>query len=355
MRTRALLVLAIATVISGAPSAAFGAGSNVLSAPTASPVSGTTATLFTLSVRYAGGSPALSVRASIANGVLSMALVSGSPSEGTWRATTVLPYGAWPTSFHAVANQGRNPSIAGPTVSVGIPVASLPPSGTDSPADSGPPAPPSDGPETVEGETPASTPTAAPAAPGATQAPATTNDGSVVPSKTSNSDPSASIAPAPSEADADAPPASGDPSVAQPGSERPAATPASGGSDAGTPRQPGVETAAANGSIPIDPQLVPAVLAVGLSGMAAVVLFASFLVLAGRRRRIAKDGAAIGADAAVARRSVDEEVAATLHRRTLRRSRMRLDEDPIIAAIGVDPPVETAVRRSDPRSSRPRT
>lgn len=66
---------------------------------------------------------------------------------------------------------------------------------------------------------------------------------------------------------------------------------------------------------------------VGVAGLVAVALIATRLVLLGRRRRIRDDALAATASAA--------DTSAALERRTLRRARLRLGEDPVILALGI--------------------
>ena len=119
MRRPFLLCLVLAAVVCGSPSATSAAGANVLSAPHASPPSGTILTPFSLGVTYEGGFPALSVTVSVAGTTLPMLLVDGGPTHGTWSVTTFLPQGSWATTFRAVASQGKSPSTVGPAILVG--------------------------------------------------------------------------------------------------------------------------------------------------------------------------------------------------------------------------------------------
>ena len=94
----------------------------------------------------------------------------------------------------------------------------------------------------------------------------------------------------------------------------------------------------------------------GLAGLAVLALLAWYLLLP-RRRRGVEPGPSEGRTALPTTRSAtDERVAAALHRRTLRRGRVRLAEDPIIASMGVGagPRPEPGVSRAQ-RSARRRT
>jgi uncharacterized iron-regulated membrane protein len=88
-----------------------------------------------------------------------------------------------------------------------------------------------------------------------------------------------------------------------------------------------------------------AALVLGLAGLAIVAVGGSgLLVLAARRRRAttAPDGDSAAATSAAA---------AVVERRALRRARMRLDEDPIVAAMGL-PDGESAAQRRVRRTAR---
>jgi hypothetical protein len=81
--------------------------------------------------------------------------------------------------------------------------------------------------------------------------------------------------------------------------------------------------------------LLGIVLLIGLSGVAAVTVMGTALALAGRRRSDAQEPAAAAAD--------DAATAAILARRTVRQGKVRLTDDPIVAAMGLDDKV--GVRR----------
>ncbi len=84
--------------------------------------------------------------------------------------------------------------------------------------------------------------------------------------------------------------------------------------------------------------LLNMVLLVGLSGVAAVALIGVAVMLAGRRRDH-DDEAAVPAAASFAARattsSPDATPDAVLERRMLRQSRVRMTDDPIVAALGI--------------------
>jgi hypothetical protein len=87
--------------------------------------------------------------------------------------------------------------------------------------------------------------------------------------------------------------------------------------------------------------VLDAVLLVGLSGVATVAIIGTALLLLGWRRRSERDEAPI----AVPQVSDTEAI---LERRTLRQAKMRLPDDPITAAMGVDEQV--AARRQRRRA-----
>ena len=64
-----------------------------------------------------------------------MALFSGRSDDGVWEASARLPAGTWPVTFQATAAQGKNPTLAGPTL-----VVTLAPEPTAPPTPAPPPA-----------------------------------------------------------------------------------------------------------------------------------------------------------------------------------------------------------------------
>ena len=89
-------------------------------------------------------------------------------------------------------------------------------------------------------------------------------------------------------------------------------------------------------------------IALGIGGILAMALFAWLVPLARRRRKEPRSPDA--SDQAESKRSAaDDHVTAALHRRTLRRGRVRLEEDPIIASMGVG-----STARREPGVSRAR-
>ena len=90
-----------------------------------------------------------------------------------------------------------------------------------------------------------------------------------------------------------------------------------------------------------------AVLVAGLAGVGAVALIGTAILLAGRRRQRRSEGAVPSAAG---------ETAALLERRMVRRARMRMDEDPILAAMGIgaDDEPRRARRPASKATARPR-
>lgn len=361
--TRGLLVLAIVAALWGAPSS-VSAAVNEISSPQVSPTSGSVATLFTFRVRYDGGFPAATVRVSVAGLSIPMILESGTLEAGWWFGSTLLPAGAWSTSFIATAVQGPSATIPGPVVIVAglspTPTASLgsaPGSGaTPESAPVGgpygptaPPAAPAPSPQEVAATATvvASPPPATPAADG-------------VPGSSVGSD------------GADAPAQDGTPSTPAPGDG--SGTPAGGGGgggggdhapagqDASTPAAPGTpapdgdpslfQPASDTGAPPATPttadDMVSDVLLIGLAGVASVAIVGTLLLLAGRRREPARAPATSARATGARATGAPSAVAETAMRRLARTSRDRAGGDPIVAALGVDD--EMAARRAIRRS-----
>ncbi len=87
--------------------------------PTVTPLSGTTATMFQLSVQFQSSTTtATSVTASIASKSVPLVVKSGKSGHETWAASTTLPPGSWTVTFTAVSASGPNPApvSAGPVV-----------------------------------------------------------------------------------------------------------------------------------------------------------------------------------------------------------------------------------------------
>lgn len=337
MRAAALLVLAMVAVLCGAPSPASAAGQNSLTDASASPGSGTTLTPFTFTVRYTGGFPAVSVRLDVAGITVPMLLREGTLTDGTWTATTVLPAGTWPTAFIAVATQGKDPSTAGPTVSVSSAVGPSALEATARPAHPGgspasdPAGEPSGGgggaKSTPAPAAPAADPTAAidraPAAPG--EAPLPDDVGPAVSPVSAPGD-------APDATDAARAPSSAPDALTTAGSH--AAVAAEGTAHATEP------AGAVGGSSGV------VELVAGIVAAAALGTFGLFLLLAARRRR---SPAAELPRSAAAERATADRVDAALHRRMLRRARIQLDEEPVLAADEPPPhPARGIGRRSPP-------
>jgi hypothetical protein len=117
---RAALPTAILAALLWTPSAVLAAPPNQLAEPHASPTHGTLLTPFHLSVRYisTGGNPALGVTAEVGPLDIPLHLASGTPLDGTWSVSSLLPVGSWPLHFRATVVQGPTPSLAGPSILV---------------------------------------------------------------------------------------------------------------------------------------------------------------------------------------------------------------------------------------------
>lgn len=109
---------------------------------------------------------------------------------------------------------------------------------------------------------------------------------------------------------------------------------------------PNIAPAADAASSPVALTFGPVAIAVGIGAMA---LFAWLVPLARRRLRKKPRSPHASDRAEIRRTAAEAQVTAALHRRTLRRGRVRLDEDPIIASMGVG----SATRR-EPGVSRAR-
>lgn len=335
MQCRLLVVLATLAALLGAPSFASAAG-NTLTAPSVSPTSGSITTVFTLRVTFDGKFPATGVTVSVAGLQLPMSRTSGTPEQGTWSASTLLPAGAWTPTFTSSSAKGNPATVTGPAIVVSGP--------TPPPA----PAPTGQGTAPRGGEPDGGDPDDSPNPEDAADPGAAPADGGTKPQPTA----------------ADAAAATGSPSGSDTNGGLPAVTGSTGSTNTGdtdadeAPADgPAGEASAAPGAMPdsdgasneeaaavfVDDGLLTAVLVIGLSGVAAVgVIGTAQLVLARRRasEEKAPDQATDGADA---------DASALLQRRTLRHAHMRFTDDPIVAAMGVDDQV--AARRQRRRAS----
>jgi hypothetical protein len=360
MRVRgAILVLAIAAALLGAPRSASAAG-NTLTPLAASPSSGTVTTLFTLRAAYDGRFDALAVTADVAGRTLAMALASGTRSSGTWSVTTLLPPGSWTVTCRATTAQGGAPVATGSSLSVAGVVTATP----------APTPPPGGGPPLDEegtGVDPIASPGSPPPAAPASQTPTT-----------------AGMTPEPAVASSAPSPAGSVPGTGVHGT--PAGGPATGGSGgvpgsagaapstgaAGAPTQGGTADEPGDGrAVPSsgtssdapdpaigDPdRLVTDVLAAGLVAVAGIAVGGTALLLLTRRRappRFVVEGSVVPKPAPAPE---PDRTAELLDRRALRRAHMVLEEDPIVASLvgeqPASPDVQPATRVRRPRSRRP--
>jgi hypothetical protein len=338
---RAILGFAIATVLSGVPSSAFGAG-NELSAADASPRSGTTLTPFTLSVQYHGGFPAVTVTADAGGRAFPMLPTSGNLLDGRWSVTALLPAGTWTVRFVAEASQGNDPRLDGPPVTV-LDVDATAPAPSYG-GGNGPGPPPTFSDPIGGGGGAAPSPTTAPAAPADTPAPnastAIVPTGTTMPAPAESSPggvPAGSTGGSLQSAGAAGVAGSSTTNVPSPAPALASSAPAMASSapDAVTANDTADASAAAPASI--DEGAPPAALPI-TAALATLAILGTILVLARRRRRPAAETAPAGVAP-----SIEDEVTAALRRRTLRRSRRRLDEvDPIVASLGVNEKGTTA-------------
>lgn len=344
MRMRGLIVFATIAALLGAPSIASGAG-NSLASPSATPNSGTTETVFIFRVAYDGQFSATAITLAVAGLQLPLTLVSGTPLVGTWIVSTTLPPGTWTPTYTATALRGNTASVTGAPITVaGLTGTPPTPSATGSTAsppgsgdevDSGQPYDPGDqapDPAPADDVDASASPPAdgAPASPDPSSAdgPGGPGGGTDGPSTTTSS-------PAPDGAgeDGDAPAA---PAAPDPESDPSAASriaPAADRPDQGDePR-----TGSRDGMLGL-------VLMVGLSGVAAVAIIGTALLVIGRRRSEEPEAASAPDGSAEA---ADTET--LLQRRIVRRSKIRLADDPIVAAMGVDDQVDARRRRDATR------
>ena len=94
---------------------------------------------------------------------------------------------------------------------------------------------------------------------------------------------------------------------------------------------------AAPSAVQADLAFGPVEPAVAVGGLVAVAVVGWFVLFPGRRRYGPQPSTGEGEEP-VARRTSEEQVTAVLHRRTLRRAHVRLEEDQIIASMGVGSP-----------------
>ena len=332
----AIVAFLLVAALSGAPSRAS-AGSNGLADPTVTPATGSTLTIFTFTVRYDGTFPATTVTAAVAGLDLAMALVDGSMSAGTWMATSTLPAGAWATTFIAYAEQGNVATVTGPALTVTAADAVTPvPATPGTPAPSGSERHIEASREPVTATEPAKAPVSAPAEP----APSTRVEPSVAA-------PSAPDATLPAATAIPVTPATGPPSVGglavpagSAASIGPSAVAAKSGTASGQTTNMIRPSADETDDItragdPIEEETSIIVL-IGLLGVGAVALFGTAMLIA-RRRRAGDDAKPIAATAAAA-----------LQRRSVRRARQRMGEDPIMAAMGIGAQDQRKARRRPP-------
>ena len=348
MRARGgLLGIALVALVCSAPPPASAANRNELTAPQATPTSGPVDTTFALSVQYTGVSPAASVRAIAGGHTIPLVLVDGTATDGRWSASAHFPAGTWSLTFAADAAHGKDPTIAGPDIAVAplalgstvpdhvdpavtepMPVSKV---GTVEPRSAEPTTPVPTAPDAAPVATPSAPPVTAPA-----EAAEPVRDGVEANAAGGRTHAATGIG---------VPQSSAGPLTDPQASEKPAAT--LSGSPTGAARSITPDTsfpdAIAAPSVLEDTatmSIVPGLIAVVAAALLAWVVVA----LAVRRRSPAtvRRGATDSS-----RATVDQEVAAALHRRTLRRSRMLADDD-------TAPALAMSVRSANRRSRTPR-
>jgi hypothetical protein len=158
MKQFAAVALAIAALLA-VTSTTLATGTNKLTKPSVSPLSGSTTTTFTFSVDYSGDDAAASVRAVAGSLTVTLSLVpGGTATAGTWRASRSLPAGSWTFVFEATAaGPPTNPTATAPTVTVTGPTPRPTPTPPPTPRPTAPPPP-------TPTPTPAGSPLASPAA-----------------------------------------------------------------------------------------------------------------------------------------------------------------------------------------------
>jgi hypothetical protein len=347
MRIPALLVLVMIAVV-GAPPAVSAAGPNVLSDTQAAPTSGTVDTMFAFEVTYVGSSPALEVTARVAGRVLPMILVSGTSSHGRWSTTTsALPGGSWPTTFRAIAMDGSDATVPGPTLTIAS-ISGDPTGPTSEDPGEPDPAPSAQTPDAAPNPSPAATTPAtpdAPAGPASPDEPTATDPGAYRPMSSPTPDEAGPMdAPAGDELrDPDLPVASADPAASAGLHDGPVdATPPAAAPIGVLASSPVADPVHAE-----DSQSMSQIgIAIAIGGMAVLVLIAGLLVIVARRRRLQPEPVAPAYRArAMPPETTDVRVAAALHRRMLRRAKVRLEEDPIVASIDHEPKPAARERR----------
>ena len=111
---------------------------------------------------------------------------------------------------------------------------------------------------------------------------------------------------------------------------------------------PSSNAAPDSGPLPSELTIGPVAVGIGMVGIIAMALFALLVPSAVRRRRNDAGSADAPDEQSAHATTTEEKVTAALHRRTLRRARVRLEEDPIIASMGVGSPsrAEPGIRRA---------
>jgi hypothetical protein len=359
----AVLFLAVVAALLGAPQP-VGAAANTLTPLAPTPSSGTTLTAFTFRTQYDGRFDAIAVVVEVAQLALPMQLVAGTPASGTWAVSSVLPQGTWSPTYRAVVAQGSAPTVTGPPISVtGIappapatvaPTASPPPGNGPGPARTPDDAAPH-GPSVPSSVVPAAS-TSAEGAPGTgPAASSTTGPPAGAPPATPPVAPRHGV-PTPAAAGAARPAGSG-PGAGPSAAIVPAATIGAVASPAAVPAATRRPADSASPATIVDPPaagddlrgMTPAA-TVALVLIASAALIGTFVMLMARRRtpepwRV-ESASARRARSMVApsEAAAGDATAELLDRRARRRAHVVLPADPIVAALGIEDPVEPAAK-----------
>lgn len=360
MMRRAALVLAILAALVGAPSSLLAAPPNQLSDPGASPTTGGTLTTFVLSVRYTstGGNPAQAVVAEVGPVSVGLSLVSGSATDGVWRGVSLFPAGTWQVTFRAEVDQGPQPALAGPTLTVAAATGPTPtpssPNVRPVPTEAEPTATPALNPQATPSSTSPS-PDARPAgsaeaSSAASEQPAPMGEPSAPPparSADAQPVPAATAAPGSDGTKADPSPDNGE----SPGDAAPR------GTAGGSPRASDTPAGLLEGD-PGGPASGDLLLMLGVVlGVATVALLGTGWMLAARSRDDEPEPVAASTGHGPLHAAATGRAAEIEERRARRRAQRMPGHDPVLAALGLDADDEAdaglAPRRGTARGATP--
>ncbi|HEX6210955.1 MAG TPA: hypothetical protein VF136_09265 [Methylomirabilota bacterium] len=344
----------------GAPSSLLAAPPNQLSEPGASPMTGGTLTTFVLSVRYTstGGNPAQAVVAEVGPLSVGLSLVSGSATDGVWRGVSLLPAGTWQVTFRAEVDNGPQPTLAGPTLTVAAAPGPTPtpssPNVRPVPTEAQPTATPALNPQA----TPASTspsPDAGPA--GSAEASSAASERPAPKGEPSAPSPARSADSRPVTAATAAPGGEGTNTDPSPDSGEGPADGAPLGSTGGSPRASDTPAGLLEGD-PGGPGSGDLLLVLGVVlGVATVALLGTGWMLAARSRDDEPEPAAASTGQGRRPAAATGRAAEIEERRARRRAQRLPGHDPVLAALGLDADDEAdaglAPRRGTARGATP--